>query len=226
MHHPFGFEAMLPLAVSSPAPAQNYAAICAANPPSHARSCHGLSPVLSSRLGPGFRNKSPLVAKLAIGGRSFKRQSFQVFAAEASVKIEKWVLQPIGDGNSSHLDEAVPLPGAFEVLTAESTVGRLAEKVDIVIPVATVSGVHARLEKKNGTLFVTDLNSTNGTYVNDKRIRAGAVTPIPPGGRVTFGDDHLAAFKFSKVEEEMPSIGEGTVPLKEEEGVTSVKTEG
>ncbi|MCO5570973.1 hypothetical protein L7F22_024704 [Adiantum nelumboides] len=127
--------------------------------------------------------------------------TIQVFAADASVKTERWVLQPIGDGDCSHLDEAVPLPGAFEVATEAATVGRVPEKADIVIPIATVSGIHARLERKGGTLFVTDLDSTNGTYINDRQLRPGAVTPVPPGSRVTFGDDHLAAFKFSKQEQ-------------------------
>ncbi|KAH7431122.1 hypothetical protein KP509_08G030800 [Ceratopteris richardii] len=128
--------------------------------------------------------------------------SLRIFAADtSSVKTVKWLLQPIGDGDCSHLDEAVPLPGAIELVLDSATVGRVAERADIVIPIATVSGLHARLEKKGETLFVTDLDSTNGTYINDRQLRPGAVTPVPPGSRVTFGDDHLAAFKFSKEEE-------------------------
>ncbi|KAI5064622.1 hypothetical protein GOP47_0021292 [Adiantum capillus-veneris] len=127
--------------------------------------------------------------------------TLHVFAADASIKTERWVLQPIGDGDCNHLDEAVPLPGAIELAADAATVGRVPEKADIVIPIATVSGLHARLERKGATLFVTDLDSTNGTYINDRQIRPGAVTPVPPGSRVTFGDDHLAAFKFAKVEE-------------------------
>jgi pSer/pThr/pTyr-binding forkhead associated (FHA) protein len=51
----------------------------------------------------------------------------------------------------------------------------------------SVSGLHARLEKRDGQLYVTDLDSTNGTYVDDKRVRPGAVTPVFPGSYVTFG---------------------------------------
>jgi pSer/pThr/pTyr-binding forkhead associated (FHA) protein len=50
-----------------------------------------------------------------------------------------------------------------------------------------VSGVHARLEKKDGLLLVTDLDSTNGTFINEKRLKPGAVTPAPPGSYMTFG---------------------------------------
>lgn len=52
----------------------------------------------------------------------------------------------------------------------------------------TVSGVHARLEKKGGTLLITDLDSTNGTYIDDKKLRPGAVTTVPPGSCITFGN--------------------------------------
>lgn len=144
---------------------------------------------------------SPMIASRQLNlGSCRSSYGVRVFAAESAVKTEKWLLQPIGDGDCSHLDEAVPLPGAFEVAAEAATVGRVPERADIVIPIATVSGLHARLERKGGTLFVTDLDSTNGTYINDRQIRPGAVTPVPPGSRVTFGDDHLAAFKFSKEE--------------------------
>lgn len=78
----------------------------------------------------------------------------------------------------------------------------------MVIPVATVSGVHARLEKKGGTLLITDLDSTNGTYIDDKKLRPGAVTTVPPGSCITFGDTHLAMFRVSKIEQE-DVTGEG-----------------
>ncbi|KAK1279206.1 hypothetical protein QJS04_geneDACA003453 [Acorus gramineus] len=80
------------------------------------------------------------------------------------------------------------------------TVGRLAEKADMVIPVATVSGLHARLEKKEGALLVTDLDSTNGTFINDKKLKPGDVTTVSPGSCLTFGDIHLAIFRVSKFE--------------------------
>jgi diguanylate cyclase (GGDEF)-like protein len=40
---------------------------------------------------------------------------------------------------------------------------------DICIPDDTVSRRHALLEPQEGTHYVVDLNSTNGTYVNDRR---------------------------------------------------------
>ncbi|MES2644219.1 MAG: FHA domain-containing protein [Myxococcota bacterium] len=53
------------------------------------------------------------------------------------------------------------------------TLGARAEgDVDLVFDVAQVSGRHAKLELyKLGTVFVTDLESTNGTYVNGRLLQ-------------------------------------------------------
>ncbi len=49
------------------------------------------------------------------------------------------------------------------------TVGRKPEN-DIVLDNATVSGHHCKIYEAGGTWFVEDLNSTNGTYVNGKKV--------------------------------------------------------
>ena len=49
------------------------------------------------------------------------------------------------------------------------TVGRKPEN-DIILENATVSGHHCRLYEAGGTWFVEDLNSTNGTFINGKKI--------------------------------------------------------
>jgi hypothetical protein len=61
----------------------------------------------------------------------------RISALQASEKSVRWILDPVGDGDTSHLDEAVPMPGSFELVPDAATVGRVAEKADIVIPVAT-----------------------------------------------------------------------------------------
>eukprot|EP00249_Psilotum_nudum_P011663 c23307_g2_i2 orf=186-758(+) len=87
-----------------------------------------------------------------------------------------------------------------------------------------VSRVHACLEKKDGSLYVTDLGSTNGTYVNGKRIKPQTAVSVPLGSRVTFGDDHLAAFRFSKVEEDLPSLVE-QAPLSKQAALSEQPVE-
>jgi pSer/pThr/pTyr-binding forkhead associated (FHA) protein len=64
-------------------------------------------------------------------------------------------------------------------------VGR-GEENDIVIPHASVSRTHARLTRRGGIFELTDLNSTNGSYVNDRPVQ-GNVT-VASGSEVRFGD--------------------------------------
>jgi pSer/pThr/pTyr-binding forkhead associated (FHA) protein len=56
----------------------------------------------------------------------------------------------------------VRLSGAAEIGRAESCAIRLGD--------AYVSQVHARLSSANGAWTIEDLGSTNGTYLNDRRV--------------------------------------------------------
>jgi pSer/pThr/pTyr-binding forkhead associated (FHA) protein len=49
------------------------------------------------------------------------------------------------------------------------TIGRQPEN-DIIIDNLAVSGCHARIDKASADFVLTDLKSTNGTFVNDKKI--------------------------------------------------------
>ncbi|KAL6906029.1 hypothetical protein ACP4OV_003630 [Aristida adscensionis] len=121
---------------------------------------------------------------------------------------ERWILDPAGDGDWRHIGYKVQRPGGFEIVSDAVTVGRVADKADIVLPIATVSGTHARLEQKDGRLLVTDLESTNGTYINERRLNPGFAIPIEPGSLLIFGDIHLAMFRVRKVRVETPSVAE------------------
>jgi pilus assembly protein CpaF len=67
----------------------------------------------------------------------------------------------------------------------EVTVGRVRGN-DIVLPKGNVSKHHCRLLSRDGEIVVEDLHSTNGTYVNGRKI--GEPTPLAPGDKVFVGD--------------------------------------
>jgi pSer/pThr/pTyr-binding forkhead associated (FHA) protein len=56
---------------------------------------------------------------------------------------------------------------------------------DIVLADPRVSRQHARVASRSGFLVLSDLGSTNGTYVRDERI---AEIALGPGDVVTLGD--------------------------------------
>ena len=73
---------------------------------------------------------------------------------------------------------------SFGLSKAKYLVGRSAEN-DIQLPEGSVSSRHAQLEKFGGGWRLTDLQSTNGTFVNGRRIHS---VELKPGDRIRFGD--------------------------------------
>ena len=55
-------------------------------------------------------------------------------------------------------------PGAIK------TIGR-APRADFIVDAALVSRLHCRISATDDTLEVVDLSSTNGTFVNDRRVQ-------------------------------------------------------
>ena len=74
---------------------------------------------------------------------------------------------------------------------ATKTLGR-APRADFILEAALVSRLHCRLEAGLENLEVVDLASTNGTYVNDKRIERARLTS---GDRLRIGRVELTVEK-------------------------------
>ena len=73
------------------------------------------------------------------------------------------------------------------VSVKEMTVGRSSTaRLRIPDSTGTLSRLHAKFELKEGEVFVTDLNSTNGTYVDEVRIKTP--THIETGSVIRFGN--------------------------------------
>jgi hypothetical protein len=78
-----------------------------------------------------------------------------------------------------------PIPAEYALLKDEISLGR-GEDNDVVIPHASISRAHARLMRRDGAYELMDLNSTNGSYVNEQPI-LGSVT-VQSGSEVRLGD--------------------------------------
>lgn len=69
-------------------------------------------------------------------------------------------------------------------LGQELTIGR-ADKCHVILDDTYVSQVHARVFPRGESFFIEDLGSTNGTYLNRKRV--GGATELQRGDRVKIG---------------------------------------
>jgi FHA domain-containing protein/integrin beta-like protein len=83
------------------------------------------------------------------------------------------------------VDRIDPVPAEYSLMKDEISIGR-GEDNDVVIPHASISRQHARLMRRDGGFELMDLNSTNGSYVDDRQIRGSAF--LSAGSQVRLGD--------------------------------------
>lgn len=60
---------------------------------------------------------------------------------------------------------------------------------------------HALIRLANDSLTLTDLGSTNGTYVNGKELERNVETVVKTSDVIVFGDGHLASFIYDASDE-------------------------
>ena len=70
-------------------------------------------------------------------------------------------------------------------------IGKNPDKADIILPSETVSRVHARIEKRSDGLYVTDLFSTNGTFLDGHRLEPNRSARLLDSARLT-----IAAYNY------------------------------
>ena len=113
---------------------------------------------------------------------------------------ETWVTapkRPAADGPKDaclvHIYPTGPAMGARYPLTVAGVVVGRGDDSTIQIQDHSVSRRHARILPTANGFQVTDLHSTNGTFVNDQRVSGRAV--LSPGDRLRVGRVELSVRK-------------------------------
>lgn len=87
------------------------------------------------------------------------------------------------------------------VVDRDLTIGRVPSS-DLHIPSTEVSSRHAKISPRAHGAVITDLNSTNGTFLNgEKRLAAGVELALEPGMRICMGPGIL---EVKRVDEPAP----------------------
>lgn len=125
-----------------------------------------------------------------------------LFLLLAAVQREMRLRVPAGAGGSSGLYGRLRVlqggsdgrlrAGALLLLQPETVLGSQPGS-DLVVLDHFVSGSHARLRWDGISWWVEDLNSTNGTFVDQQRLQPGIAQPLPNGAVLAVGD---AAFEL------------------------------
>ena len=70
------------------------------------------------------------------------------------------------------------------------TIGKKNIEADYVLDYKVISRVHAKIVKENDGYLITDLESTNGTFVNGTRVDPLHMVLVHQGDRISFADLH------------------------------------
>lgn len=93
-----------------------------------------------------------------------------------------------------------PLQGKLYCLDQEQTIVGRAEDVDIPINDTRISRHHFRISTENGKAFIEDLGSTNGTFVNGKRVKHHE---LQNGDKIQISSSTVIKFAFGDKGERM-----------------------
>ena len=122
------------------------------------------------------------------------RSSSRGCKVQKTIQSKAFILRNVGDLDRNHLEEEGntekqedAIPRVLRLNGAKSVVGRVSSSaVNLAVGVATVSSAHV----------VTDLTSTNGTYIDGEELLPGIPQELTEGGEVIFGDEHCARFEL------------------------------
>jgi pSer/pThr/pTyr-binding forkhead associated (FHA) protein len=87
-------------------------------------------------------------------------------------------------------------PTSFELAKEVTSVGRV-QGNDIVLDHQSVSGSHGELVLRGQDVYIRDLGSTNGSYIDGSKV---AESPVQPGEVITFGEVQLKLEGVRKVQ--------------------------
>jgi len=55
------------------------------------------------------------------------------------------------------------------------------------------------IDSAAGAFYLTDLSSTNGTFLDGEELTAGTPAKLAPGMEIVFGDEFLCKFVFEEI---------------------------
>src|SRR4249920_2823075 len=93
---------------------------------------------------------------------------------------------------------------------AEVTIGRV-QGNDIILPKGNVSKRHSRIVLKDGKFIIVDLKSTNGTYVNGRKITSPLV--IKDTDKIYIGDFIITVEEPNGASQHAPGASASAPPL-------------
>ncbi len=105
------------------------------------------------------------------------------------------ILQSKPTEKTLYVLERVKTQEKTNVSSTQLVVGKDASQTDYFIEGnGAISRVHALLIFENGRVYISDKNTTNGTFINDKRLKPYESTPVNPGDKICFANEEFRIY--------------------------------
>ena len=145
------------------------------------------------RVGLAAAAEAPFAAALAESGTALARQAEELSRRGGPVDgtgLAHIVLPDIAETSAALVITGPGDPPPRIELGEEPLVIGRAPGAGLMLPSVQVSRAHCRLELSDGAVLVTDLNSTNGTFIDGTRVSGTA--PLEPGSVLRIGPYRLS----------------------------------
>ena len=97
-----------------------------------------------------------------------------------------------GGGRSSAKLVRIKTGENINLNRSEFTIGKDKTKVNYCISGdSSISRVHAKITVSGGEYMVSDMRSTNGTFVNGMKVEPGRPVPLKIGDKVVFSEEEF-----------------------------------
>jgi EAL domain-containing protein (putative c-di-GMP-specific phosphodiesterase class I) len=117
---------------------------------------------------------------------------------------DRWVLEHVSDASDKWM---------IAVERSPFTVGR-DDDCNLALQTKWISRHHAEIQTSSGMLWIRDLGSTNGTFINGKLIQESEL--VEPGDIVSFGGSDFCVKRISSIQ---PASAEATTSFDSIEGL-------
>ena len=142
------------------------------------------------RLRPSSRGPSRLAGRAILGQRSGVRSYTPVATPVVRGRPQRKERPGVGKRPELVAPVTVLTPiGRFELGTGSLLLGRLPE-CDVMLEDSLASRMHARVSVQDTRVVIEDLHSTNGVYVNERRVVRGTV--LRHGDRILIGTTEIS----------------------------------
>ena len=130
-----------------------------------------------------------IVRQMGVGSTELKRRP-------ATAKGPKNGLELVGSGGPGNPIRIELSSDRFAGQRLGLSLGRHPDLVDEVVADASVSQRHLRISARGDQFFIEDLNSSNGTFMNEQRLKPFMPARLNHGTKVAMGDLVLVASKL------------------------------